>query len=152
MGGWGWLCPTMVCQWGIGWNKNSKKLIDMDCPWSCNVVHGATRGGGLRKNMIGETPCNHFRNSVSTSIIWLSLFHRSLIISLHVGTSSVVLSPRGCSDSLASKWIISDSLASSIQRETKGMPLFSEFHPNLLHWNCGTTFGAEIHNSGQLKN
>ena len=88
----------------LGWNKNSKELIDMDCPWSCIVVHGATRGGGLRKNMIGETPCSHFRNSISTesvirtSIIWLSLFARSLVISLHVGTSSVVLSPRGCSD------------------------------------------------------
>ena len=71
----------MVCQWGIGWNKNSKKLIDMDCPWSCNVVHGATRGGGLRKNMIGETPCSHFRNSVSTDVCDSHIHYLAVIVS-----------------------------------------------------------------------
>ena len=43
------------------------------------------------------TPCP-LMSVIRTSIIWLSLFHRSLIISLHVGTSSVVLSPGGFSD------------------------------------------------------
>ena len=43
------------------------------------------------------TPCP-LMSVIRTSIIWLPLFHRSLVISLHVGTSSVVLSPRGCSD------------------------------------------------------
>ena len=66
---------------GIGWNKNSKELIDMDCPWSCIVVHGATRGGGLRKNMIGETPCSHFRNSVSTDVCDSNIHYLAVIVS-----------------------------------------------------------------------
>ena len=66
---------------GIGWNKNSKALIDVDRPWSCIVVHGAMRGGGLRRNMIGETPCNHFRNSMSTDVCDSNIHYFAVIIS-----------------------------------------------------------------------
>ena len=66
---------------GIGWNKNSQKLIDMDCPLSYIVVHWAMRGGGLRKNMIGETPCSHFRNSMSTDVCDANIHYLAVIVS-----------------------------------------------------------------------
>ena len=86
---------------GIGWNKNSQKLIDMDCPLSYIVVHWAMRGGGLRKTWSEKhlavtfgTPCP-LMSVMRTSIIWLSLFHRSLVISLHAGTKQCSVKPRG---------------------------------------------------------
>ena len=66
---------------GIGWNKNSTELTGMDCPWSCIVVHWAMRGGGLRKNMVGETPCSHFWNSMSTDVCDANIHYLAVIVS-----------------------------------------------------------------------
>ena len=76
--------------------------------WLTWIVHGHVllyigRWGeaGWEKKMVGETPCSHSWNSMSTesvirtSIIWLSLFHRSLVISLHVGTKQCGVKPGG---------------------------------------------------------
>ena len=63
-----------IGRWGeVGWEKT----------WS--EKHLAVTFG---------TPCP-LMSVMRTSIIWLSLFHRSLVISLHVGTKQCSVKPRG---------------------------------------------------------
>ena len=105
MGEWGCFFPTSVCQWG---HRMEQEFTEIDWHGLSIVIYCCTLGDEGRraeKKKWSEkhlavtlgTPCP-LMSVMRTSIIWLSLFHRSLVIALHVGTSSVVLSPRGCSD------------------------------------------------------
>ena len=102
MGEWGCFFPTSVCQWG---HRMEQEFTEIDWHGLSMVIYCCTLGDEGRraeKKKWSEkhlavtlgTPCP-LMSVMRTSIIWLSLFHRSLVISLHVGTKQCGVQPRG---------------------------------------------------------